>query len=269
MIQIVCLPQITEGTDGQSMEAVSEPPASVDVGDPERVCEASSRPCERAEKENPVVGEKEGERNESQPEEPEIKDTGLVLGCEPGSSSDSEKEDGVEVKAEEEFETNEERVAIKDGCSEDGPAGPDASEDTDMHETTCEALAITEDTETKESVNAEADVCMLRVCAAADLDEMMDIGTVDQVEQEAQMKEEQQPNEMDTDNSRSPSPVNRGRVKHTFNQSRSIQGFPLQRNISNLRVDVKSVRCCDNRTVFFIFIAHLFRVAGGNFGPLF
>nr|XP_040044626.1 zinc finger MYM-type protein 4 isoform X1 [Gasterosteus aculeatus aculeatus] len=211
---------ITEGTDGQSMEAVSEPPASVDVGDPERVCEASSRPCERAEKENPVVGEKEGERNESQPEEPEIKDTGLVLGCEPGSSSDSEKEDGVEVKAEEEFETNEERVAIKDGCSEDGPAGPDASEDADMHETTCEALAITEDTETKESVNAEADVCMLRVCAAADLDEMMDIGTVDQVEQEAQMKEEQQPNEMDTDNSRSPSPVNRA---STMEDSYSVE----------------------------------------------
>ncbi|XP_037330501.2 zinc finger MYM-type protein 4 isoform X2 [Pungitius pungitius] len=206
--------EITGGTDGHSMEAVAEPRATMDVEDPERVCEAS-RPSEHGEKENLVAAEQEEGSKETQHEEPDIKETFstcLIDGCEPGSTSDSEKEERFEVKTEEEFESNKERVAIKEDCSEDSPAGPDGSEDTDMQEITSEELANT-DMDTTESINVEpqqeADGGMLRVYTADDLDEMMDIGTVDQVEQEAQMKAEQQTSEMVMDDGRSPSYANK------------------------------------------------------------
>ncbi|KAM8841688.1 zinc finger MYM-type protein 4 isoform 2-T3 [Spinachia spinachia] len=215
--------EITEGTDGRSMEAVAEPRATVDVGDPKRICEASSGPSEDGEEENPLAAEQEGESKETQHEEPEIKETlntGLVRGCEPRSTSNTEKKERVEVKTEEEFESNKERVAIEDDCSEDSLARPAASEDTDMHKTPCEEIANT-GMNTKVSINAElqqeADGGMLTALTADDLDEMMDIGTVDQVEQEAQMKEEQQTIRMDVDDSRSPSCVNRGSIMENSN----------------------------------------------------
>lgn len=52
-----------------------------------------------------------------------------------------------------------------------------------------------------------------RVSTADDLDEMMDIGTVDQVEQEALMKEEEVNCLMDVESSRSPAFSNTGKVK--------------------------------------------------------
>lgn len=48
-----------------------------------------------------------------------------------------------------------------------------------------------EEKEVTSSDTQEGKDCVLRVSTAPDLDEMMDIGTVDQVEQEAQMKEEE------------------------------------------------------------------------------
>ncbi|XP_034401111.1 zinc finger MYM-type protein 4-like isoform X2 [Cyclopterus lumpus] len=204
--------EVTEGTDGESMEAVSEPGPSVDVGDPERVRKASPSLSEHGEDYKPGN---------------ETVDTVLVRPvCSPGSPSESEKEETVEVKTEEEFEvkteeefemkteeefeSNEEHVAVKDDRCGDSPAAPDASEDTNMHKTS-EELANT-NTDTKECVDTqqekEAAGGKLRVSVADDLDEMMDIGIVDQVEQEAQMNEEQQNSEMDMDGSRSPSCLN-------------------------------------------------------------
>ncbi|XP_049890849.1 zinc finger MYM-type protein 4 isoform X3 [Epinephelus moara] len=163
---------VTEGTDSEAMEAVSEPGASVDVGDPELIHTASPRLSEHGEEDDFAAAENEMEGKETEPKESdetsqtsllpdETISTVLVEGGEPGSTSDPEKE----VKTEEEFETNE----------------PDIN--------------------TKEDIS-EQPVKKLGLSTAEDLDEMMDIGTVDQVEQEAQMKEEQD-NLMDVDCSRS------------------------------------------------------------------
>ncbi|XP_068431607.1 zinc finger MYM-type protein 4-like isoform X2 [Clinocottus analis] len=217
-----------EGTDEESMEAVSEPGPSVDVEDPERVRDAPSRPSEHAEEDKP---------------EEETVSTVLVSGGEPESTSESETDERVEVKTEEEFEAKtqeelevkseegfevkteeefevkteedfesiEEDVAVKDGRSEDGPAGP---------EQTSERLANA-DMDTEERVDAqqekEAAGGKSRVSVADDLDEMMDIGTVNEVEQEAQMNEERQDSLMDADGSRSPSCVNSASVTDDSN----------------------------------------------------
>ncbi|XP_044027837.1 zinc finger MYM-type protein 4 isoform X2 [Siniperca chuatsi] len=216
--------EVTEGTDGESMEAVSEPGASVDVGDPELVRGASPRLSEYGEEVNSVA-EKEIEHKETEaavvpvsvaPLNPspsqssfsteETVSTVLVQGAETGSNSESEKE-GTEVKTEEEFELNEENMALKDNILEESPAGPDVSEDTNQ---TSDGKKEKTNTDEKMDPNIgtqqekESLGCKLSVSTADDLDEMMDIGTVDQVEQEAQMKEEEQNSLMDVDSSRSP-----------------------------------------------------------------
>ncbi|XP_075962361.1 zinc finger MYM-type protein 4 isoform X3 [Anarhichas minor] len=257
--------EVTEGTDGESMEAVSEPGASVDVGDPERVRKASSSPSEHREKDYPVAAEKEVESKETEHKGPEEEEeTVLVHGGEQGSTSDSEKEERVEVKTEEEFEetteeefevkteeefevkteeefevkteeefeSNKENVAVKDDRLEDSPAGPDASEDTIMHKTSEEVANMDtkecvdtqqeqeqEEEQEEEEEEEEAAGGKLRVSTADDLDEMMDIGTVDQVEQEAQMNEEQQNSVMDMDCSRSPSILNTASVTEDSNSA--------------------------------------------------
>jgi len=248
--------QVTEGTDGESREAVSEPGPSVDVGDPDRVGEASPRLSEHGEDREPEEetvgaaldrGGKPGSVSESEKEEEE--EVGVTTEEEFEVKTEEEfqvkTEEEFEVKTEEEFESNEGHVAVKDDRSlGDSPTGPDASEDSHLH-TTSEELENTnmdttecvdtqqeeekekdddeeeekeeeekkeekEEEEKKEEEEEEEADGALRVSVVDDLDEMMDIGTVDQVEQEAQMSEEQPGSE--TDGSRSPSGVNSGNV---------------------------------------------------------
>ncbi|XP_039977333.1 zinc finger MYM-type protein 4-like isoform X2 [Xiphias gladius] len=231
--------EVTEGTDGESMEAISETEATVDVGDPELVRRSSSRLSEHGEEDNFVAAEKETELEETEaavvpsaasvsPQNPspsrsslstdETFSTTLVQVGDPGGTSESGKE-GTEEKTEEEFDSHEENVAVKDNSLEEspaGPAGPDVSEDADR-DTTSDCKKKTTHTEgnvdpgikSKEDIvtrqEKESHGCKLTVSTADDLDEMMDIGTVDQMEQEAQMKEEEEQNSvMDVESSRSP-----------------------------------------------------------------
>lgn len=185
----------------------------MDVGDSELVYTV-----EQKEEDNFVASENEMDSKETEPKENEAASRSSF--SEPGSTSESERELKVEVKTEEEL--NEENVSVKDDSSEKSPAGPDVSEETNMDKTSEELTHAEEkmdpDVDTEEDVSAqqqeESSGSKLRVSTADDLDEMMDIGTVDQVEQEAQMKEEQQENSaMDVDGSRSPSSSNTGKIK--------------------------------------------------------
>lgn len=146
--------------------------------------------------------------------------TVLVLGGEPDRTSESEKE-VTEVKTEEEFQLNEEHFAENDKSLDQSPAGSDLSEDTNMDTASdCNKKINTEDKMDKDSDSKEAigtqqeeplDSNKLRVSTADDdLDEMMDIGTVDQMEQEAQMKEEEC-NSLDAESSRSSAVSNTGK----------------------------------------------------------
>lgn len=226
------------------MEAVSEPGSSGDVGDPILVSGASPRLSENG-GENNFVAEKDGESQETEaavvpspvsasplnlsPSQmslstEETVSTVLVQGGETGSTSESEKE-CTEVKTEEEFEVKEENVGAKDNSVEESPTGPDVSENSNIDETSdCKNEINTDekmdpDIDAKEDIDTERESlgCKLRVSTADDLDEMMDIGTVDQVEQEAQMKEEEEQNSLMEEDS-SPSPVisNTGKVKQEF-----------------------------------------------------
>ncbi|XP_042290921.1 zinc finger MYM-type protein 4 isoform X1 [Thunnus maccoyii] len=229
---------VTEGADGESIEAAVDAGASADVGDTELV-PGSSRLSEH-EEDNNFVAAKEMESKELGHKETEAEvvplpvsvsllnpspshssfstqetvNTVLVHSGGPDSTSESEKE-GTEVKTEEGFESNEENVTVKGKSLEESPAGPDVSEDTNMdttpsgqEEKTNTDEKMDSDTDTKENIVAQEEneslSCNLRVSTADDLDEMMDIGTVDEVEQEAQMKEEEQSNLSDGDRRSSP-----------------------------------------------------------------
>ncbi|XP_060948229.1 zinc finger MYM-type protein 4 [Limanda limanda] len=120
---------------------------------------------------------------------------------ESGSSSESGPE-GTEVKTEEEFETNEQNVVVNDNSLKEEAV--DVKEDTDMETASDFKEEITNDGDEdpgvafKQEIDAqqedETHDCKPMASTTHDLDEMMDIGTVDQVEQEAQMKEEEQEN---------------------------------------------------------------------------
>lgn len=99
---------------------------------------------------------------------------------------------------------------------EESPAGPDVSEDTNMDKTsdhTKENTDVKMDPDIDTQQENVSLACKFMVSTADDLDEIMDIGTVDQVEQEAQMKEEEQDRLMDVDSGRSPAISNTGKVK--------------------------------------------------------
>lgn len=133
---------------------------------------------------------------------------------EPDSNMDSEKEDTV-GKLKEDLASKEDDV-----CKDlmESPARPDDSQDTNMDET-CDDKEEVTDTDVEMNTNVDTlqknstPACKFVVSTADDLDEMMDIGTVDQVEQEAQMKEEEQNKSMDVDSEHSPAISNAGRVK--------------------------------------------------------
>uniref|UniRef100_A0A3B4Y099 Zinc finger MYM-type protein 4-like n=1 Tax=Seriola lalandi dorsalis TaxID=1841481 RepID=A0A3B4Y099_SERLL len=199
------------------MEAVSEAEANVDVGDPDLVCGSPPRLSEYGEEDNVVAAEKERESKETEHKETEkavvpstsvspqnpsssqssvSSDKTLSTALtshdgEPGSTSEAGKE-GTVVKTEEESELNEENFAVNDKRLKESPAEPDVSEDTDMTSDGKKETNTDKDSDSREDVGAQQEKesrgCKLRVSAADDLDEMMDIGTVDQMEQEERLQ---------------------------------------------------------------------------------
>ncbi|XP_053190912.1 zinc finger MYM-type protein 4-like [Scomber japonicus] len=190
---------VTEGADRESKETVLDAGASADVEDTELV-PGSSRLNEHEEDKNFVAAEKmESKKLEHKQTEAEVVPGPVSvspLNQSPSHSSSS-------------------NVIVKDNGVEETSAGPDVTKDTNMdtsHSGRKEESHTDEkmdsDTDTKEDIvtqeEAESLSCNLRVSTADDLDEMMDIGTVDEVEQEAQMKEEEQSNLSDGDRRSSP-----------------------------------------------------------------
>lgn len=98
-------------------------------------------------------------------------------------TSDSEKEDD-DVKTEESSEMDLEKVSVSEQSTPEADINDDISDQKmEMADTSTETHL---DTDTV-SENARV-ACKIRSSTAEDLDEMMDIGTVDQVDQEAHMK---------------------------------------------------------------------------------
>lgn len=116
--------------------------------------------------------------------------------------TESEIEDTA-VKPEEALELSEENL---DKSLEESRAEPDVIEDANMDKRSESAENNVEQVE-------ESVACNLRFSTAEDLDEMMDIGTVDQVEQEALMKEDEQNSVKDAESSRSPAVSHTGKLK--------------------------------------------------------
>lgn len=225
----------TEETDGRSMEGVSEPGASVDIADSEDIHRASPGLCERGEKVDSAAAKKveaaEMEEKETEtavdpsPVSPPDLSTSqssfstqeevsgvLAQGDEPDSTAESDKE-GTEVKMEEDHEPNKDHVSQ---TLEENLTGPDSSVDTNMDKMFDHSQEKT-DTDVDTRQENASPVCKFRVSAADDLDEMMDIGTVDQVEQEAHMKEEEGNRSMDRECSPgAPSPGNLSIVLYLY-----------------------------------------------------
>ncbi|XP_030596783.1 zinc finger MYM-type protein 4 isoform X2 [Archocentrus centrarchus] len=295
--------EVTEGTDGEAVEAVSELGTSVDVGDTELIHESSHELSEQREEDNDAAVEKESEGDEAQHKEteaeavpsvgsrsppqaacseetgepvmvndgeavstPESEEPVTVNDGEPVSTSESEEpvtvndgeavssseseepvtvndgeavstseseKEAPEVKSDQELEAKAENVAVQDEGSEESPAGAAVSEDACM-EATCDREEEEEERKnTDENTNMSSDTkeedgtewesstgCKLKVLTAGDeLDEMMDIGTVDQVEQEAQMKVEEQNDSKDAESSRSPAACNAASVVEDSNSN--------------------------------------------------
>uniref|UniRef100_A0A8C4NJ04 THAP-type domain-containing protein n=1 Tax=Dicentrarchus labrax TaxID=13489 RepID=A0A8C4NJ04_DICLA len=220
-----------EVTDEEHMEAISQPGASVDVGDSELVHGASSRDFVAAETEmesketEAIVGPSFVSPLNPSPSQSsfspgETVSRVLVQGGEPDSTSESQTE-GPEVKTEEDFELDEENVPVMDNSLEESSAGPDISGDINKDKTSDRKKAINtgEQTDTDIATQREDEslACKLRFSTGNDLDEMMDIGTMDQVEQEALMKEEEENSSMDVDSSRSPAISNTASVAEDSN----------------------------------------------------
>ena len=220
-----------EETDVESMEAVP---------DPELVHRSSPRLSEHGEVDYILSSDKEWEKESGaavipspasvSPLNPSASQSSFSTNqtirpasdrcAESGSSSVSGAE-GTEVKTEEEFEINEQNVVVKDNSLEEEAA--DVKEDTDMETTSDFKEEITKDGDEAPGVASTQDIdtqqenephgCKSRASPTDDLDEMMDIGTVDQVEQEAQMKvEEQQNSPADVGNCGSPGTSSEGKV---------------------------------------------------------
>lgn len=165
----------------------------------------------------------------------ETEETVTVNDGEPGSTTEPQKEapevkcdEGLEVISDEGVESKAEDLAGKDESQEESPAVADVSEDACMDaapdreeekeiKNTDENMDTSNDTKEEVCTEQESSICCKpKVLTAGDeLDEMMDIGTVDQVEQEAQMKEEEQNSLKDMESSRSPDASNTG-IKMLF-----------------------------------------------------
>ncbi|KAF7661705.1 hypothetical protein LDENG_00255810 [Lucifuga dentata] len=225
---------VDEGTDREPREAVSESGPSMDVGDSELLLKESTGLPKQEEDDDDddddggaVEQERESNANGDEDVQNHVSRSLLdpssqascsvmdadstalpVGGGEPSNICDSDKEKG--------FESDTEMVQVKDACLENKRT--DASEDTNMDMTCDKEITNNSNTDekmdqdmvTNEDKSRTEDVetanSKLIDSYANDLDEMMDIGTVDQLEQEAQMEEEEQSNVMGADN-RSPSAV--------------------------------------------------------------
>ncbi|XP_063754586.1 zinc finger MYM-type protein 4-like isoform X2 [Eleginops maclovinus] len=197
-------PSITV-TGGEHMEA-PEPGFSADVGEPNLLDTASQRLSEHGEENTFVAAQKEIESKDHKEtfSNEESVSTVLLHSAGPSSTSETEREEGPEVKTEEEFELS----------SEENPAGPGGSKETHMQKTVERITNLNMETDmdtTKETgtqLEQVSSASTSRVSKAEDLDEMMDIGIVDQVEQEAQMKDEQENHLVAEDCSHSPAIFN-------------------------------------------------------------
>lgn len=209
-MDILCLLQAEE-TKGKTMEMTAQ--STSEIG-----CGTSSTLSDHGEQDNPAAAtaaKKQTECAQSPFSTEEKGSTPFDQDGEPDSDMDSEKEDTV-VKLKEDLASKEDN-ACKDLM--ESPARPDDSQDTNMNET-CDDKEEVTDTDVEMNTNVDTlqknstPACKFVVSTADDLDEMMDIGTVDQVEQEAQMKEEEQNKSMDVDSVHSPAISNAGRVKN-------------------------------------------------------
>ncbi|XP_029370196.1 zinc finger MYM-type protein 4-like [Echeneis naucrates] len=214
--------KVTRGSDEEFMEAVSNTEAKGDVGEPEFAHESSPRLSQRGD-DGKVATEKENKDTEHKDTEASVVPSPTPVDLQLLVSSDKTLsvslvhiahsttaecgQDCPEVKTEEESNIKEDGGTVQEKSSE-------VSEDTDM-DTTSDGKETT--TNTDGSCDAREDVGTLqeshpwgskmKVSAADDLDEMMDIGTVDQMEQEAQMKEEEEQSRL-MENSCSPASSN-------------------------------------------------------------
>lgn len=175
-------PQV-EKTDGESVEGVSEPGPSVDTADSELIHRASPGRCEDGEK-VPSAAANKAETAEMEEKE---------------SQSSVSDEEVTKVKMNEDHKSNKDHASQTKDISVD--TNMDKMSDHSQEKTDTAARADTDIDTRQENVSQ---VCTLRVSTADDLDEMMDIGTVDQVEQEAHMKEEEGNRSMDVDGGCSP-----------------------------------------------------------------
>lgn len=104
----------------------------------------------------------------------------------PSGETETEKETS-QVKSANEHEINDD-TAVTASRSMGSPVASDMNEDANMvmtHETQDADMDTKDNTQDNTSLG-----CKITFSTADDLDEMMDIGTIDQLEQEAQMKEE-------------------------------------------------------------------------------
>ncbi|XP_061597263.1 zinc finger MYM-type protein 4 isoform X3 [Cololabis saira] len=207
----------TDGADEKSMEGTSEPGPFMEVEQVEPACGSSPQPSGEQEVDNTDAAETM-ESKETKCEEP---DADVVTPH--GSPSKSvpadetlrmirvysyESETGKkdpEVKTEEEFEVKEENTEDQEKSPEDTDTSSDNKDDVkkgdvDLAENTKEDGGLEQN---------QSPGLKLKISTVDDLDEMMDIGTVDQVEQEAQMKEEEDTLNMEC----SHSPVDSNRVR--------------------------------------------------------
>lgn len=141
----------------------------------------------------------------------ECKEQGNVA---PESSVDSEREEAaLNIRAR--FVSKKDNAC---GESKESPAGPVQKEDTNMDEPSGDGETTHMEVQTGRNADLlqknETSASKFLVSSTEDLDEMMDIGTVDQVEQEAQMEEEKQSNSqsLEGDNAQ-PAISNAGKVR--------------------------------------------------------
>ncbi|KAM3597055.1 uncharacterized protein V6R79_025494 [Siganus canaliculatus] len=178
---------VTEGADGESMQVVSEPQPFANDGDLDPVHG----------KEHDYIASEKGV---------EQKDTEASVHPYPESDTSETENEAVVVKTEEDFEFDEKPATANGNHSEMEASSLENRERQSQADTDIKA-----DPEQAEDPGASRP----RVSAAEDLDEMMDIGTVDQVDQEAQMKEEQ--NVLNEGNGQSPTTSNTVSVAEDYN----------------------------------------------------
>lgn len=141
---------------------------------------------------------------------------GMVEGRGANGTLDSEKEDD-EVKTVESSELNVEKVCVSEQSPPEADIDKESGDISDQRKEMADT-STEMDLET-DTVPENAPVaCKIRSSTAEDLDEMMDIGTVDQADQEAQMKEDL----LDLETACSPASSNTGEAKD-YNET----GLPM------------------------------------------